>query len=230
MKKTVVSIFLVLTLTISGCGSKDEEQNVKVTSKNETRLETIDVSTADGALERLKSGNEAFVKGKSEMINISKDRREDLEKGQNPFAIVVSCSDSRVTPAHVFDTGLGDIFEIRLAGNVVDELALGSIEYGVEHLGSPLLLVMGHENCGAVTATYNCVKDNKEDTSNIGRIVEEIKPSVLESKDIEEASHKNVEAVIKKIEEDQCIKKYVDEGKLKIVGAYYNLNGEVTFN
>ena len=132
LKKAVVSIFLVLTLTISGCASKDKEQNVNETSKNETTLEGIDVSTADGALERLKAGNEAFVKGKSEMINISEDRRETLEKGQNPFAIVVSCSDSRVTPAHVFDTGLGDIFEIRLAGNVVDDLALGSIEYGVE--------------------------------------------------------------------------------------------------
>ena len=112
----------------------------------------------------------------------------------------------------------------------MDDLALGSIEYGVEHLGSPLLLVMGHENCGAVTAAYDSVKENKEDTSNIGEIIEEIKPSVLESKDIEEASHKNVEAVIKKIEEDSSIKKFIDEGKLKIVGAYYNLNGEVTFD
>lgn len=228
--KKIISMFLVLTLMLSGCATKEKEKKVDEGSKSKSTLETIDVSTAEGALKRLKSGNKVFVSGKSEMTHISKERREDLEKGQNPFAIVVSCSDSRVTPSHVFDTGLGDIFEIRLAGNVVDDLALGSIEYGVEHLGSPLLVIMGHENCGAVTATYDCVKNHKEDDTKIGRIVEEIKPSVLESKDVEEASHKNVEAVIKKIEEDKCIKKFVDEGKLKIVGAYYNLNGEVTFN
>ena len=148
---------------------------------------------------------------------------------QNPFAVVVSCSDSRVVTSNIFNTGLGDIFDIKLAGNVVDDLALGSIEYAVEHLNTPLLVVMGHENCGAVTAAYNSVKNGEKVSGNIKDIVEEIEPAVKNASSIDEASHNNVYDIIQQIEKDSAIKKLVDEGKLKIVGAYYDLDGEVQF-
>ncbi len=103
----------------------------------------------------LKDGNARFVTDTSILRNVNQERRDYLKSGQNPYAVIVSCSDSRVTPTTVFNAGLGEIFDVRLAGNVVDDDALGSIEYAVEHLNTPLVVVMGHQSCGAVTATYN---------------------------------------------------------------------------
>ena len=100
----------------------------------------------------LEDGNERFLNDKSELRNVNSERRDELKEGQSPYAVIVSCSDSRVTPTTVFNAGLGEIFDIRIAGNVVDDDALGSIEYGAEHLHSPLIVVMGHQSCGAVTS------------------------------------------------------------------------------
>src|SRR5688572_28409492 len=106
-----------------------------------------------GSLKRLMAGNARFVADKPSLEHLGAVRRTTLAKGQNPIAIVLCCSDSRVPPEYVFDQGLGDLFVVRVAGNVADEVALGSIEYAAEHLGTPLLLVLGHEACGAVKAT-----------------------------------------------------------------------------
>lgn len=105
------------------------------------------------ALELLKEGNARFVSGALTPKDHYKEERQKLSEGQHPFAVVLCCSDSRVVPEILFDQQLGDLFVIRNAGNVVDLHVLGSIEYAVEHLGAPLVVVLGHSNCGAVTAT-----------------------------------------------------------------------------
>jgi carbonic anhydrase len=111
--------------------------------------------TADEALQKLMDGNRHYVE--QQMTNqkkCSQSVRESLAKGQNPYAIILSCSDSRVPPEIIFDKALGEIFVVRVAGNVPDPIVLGSIEYAEEHLGSPLIMVLGHERRGAVTASY----------------------------------------------------------------------------
>src|SRR5262249_7971690 len=109
--------------------------------------------TAEEALQRLKQGNARFVADKlDQKKDIGGKRRGDLAKGQRPFAIILSCADSRVPPELVFDQGLGDLFVVRVAGNVTDPVVLGSIEYGVQVLKAPLIIVLGHESCGAVQA------------------------------------------------------------------------------
>ena len=161
--------------------------------------------------------------------NIYAERRESLKNGQNPYAVIVSCSDSRVTPTTVFNAGLGELFDIRLAGNVVDDDALGSIEYAVEHLNTPLIVVMGHQSCGAVTATYNEVVKGEKVSGNMESFVKKITPSVNKNGTIDDAIHTNIDMVVKEISEDKGIKTLIDQGKVKVVGAYYDLNGNVTF-
>lgn len=132
----------------------------------------------DEALAKLVAGNTRFVEGKQAQKDVGNTRRTELTKGQQPFAVILSCSDSRVPPEHIFDQGLGDIFVVRVAGNVADSIELGSVEYAAEHLGSPLILVLGHQMCGAVKAT---VAGGKPE-GNIGSIVKKIEPAVKKAK------------------------------------------------
>ena len=232
MKKTTIALFLSGILTIVGLGTfsiVNASNNNDIATQKEITLDDMVINDGDDALNRLKLGNKLYVNDTSQSMDISSSKRASLQNKQNPFAVVVSCSDSRVVTSNIFNTGLGDIFDIKLAGNVIDDLALGSIEYAVEHLNTPLLVVMGHENCGAVTAAYNSVKNGEKVSGNIKEIVEEIEPAVKNASSIDEASHNNVYDVIQQIEKDSSIKKLVDEGKLKIVGAYYDLDGEVQF-
>jgi carbonic anhydrase len=136
--------------------------------------------TADEALKRLLDGNQHY---KANQITIRETStpaiRESLATGQKPFAIILSCSDSRVPPEIVFDKGLGEIFIIRVAGNVSDPIVLGSIEYAAEHLGSPLIMVLGHKRCGAVTAAVDA---QGHPHGNIGAIIKAIEPAVKQAK------------------------------------------------
>jgi carbonic anhydrase len=119
-------------------------------------------------------GNKRYVAGKASHKNQDSTRRMDVTGGQHPFAVVISCSDSRVPPEIIFDQGIGDLFVIRLAGNIVDDAALGSIEYAIEHLGTKYIMVMGHESCGAVKATVQ----GGEAPGHIGSIVKAIQPAI----------------------------------------------------
>lgn len=246
MKKIAIILGLVTTLNFTGCSQPSTEQpmpeasnisaseNTGISNNGEAgsgvaKVEDYKVTTADDALKLLTEGNNRFVKDQSELINVSSERRDQLKDGQKPYAVVISCSDSRVTPNIVFNAGLGEIFDIRIAGNVVDADALGSIEYGIEHLETPLIVVMGHESCGAVTAAYNKVNKNENVEGNIEAIVEKIEPSVKETTSLEEAINKNIENVVKQIEADKPVKALIDAGKVRIVGAYYGLDGKVTF-
>ena len=243
MKRALVSMLVMSMITLVGCSGTTTDNNAGtdsgISTENTTgqdngastggSLANMEVKTGDEALERLKKGNEQYVNGSIENVDVSSERRQQLENGQNPFAVILSCSDSRVVTSRIFNTGLGDIFDIKIAGNVVDDLAMGSIEYGVEHLGAPLLVVMGHESCGAVTAAYDNVNKGTEAEGNIEAIVEKIAPAVNGAASIEDASHKNVKDVIAELNQDEIIKHLVDSGKLKVVGAYYDLDGNVEF-
>ena len=234
MKLKLVTLVTVvgLSLNLVACSndvtaSNTNEQNTSSNSAYKT--ENLEIKDADNALQKLKDGNDRFVNDKSELINVTKERRDQLMDGQNPYAVVVSCSDSRVTPNIVFNAGLGEIFDIRLAGNVVDDDALGSIEYGVAHENATLIVVMGHESCGAVTAAYNKYKKGTTVEGNIEDIVEEIEPSIGKDKTLDDAIRTNVTNVANEIKNDPITKKLIDSGKVKVVEAYYSLDGKVEF-
>jgi carbonic anhydrase len=194
--------------------------------------------TPDEALQKLMAGNKNYVEQKMTSQKMSdRSTRESLAKSQKPYAIILSCSDSRVPPEVIFDKGLGEIFVIRVAGNVPDPLVLGSIEYAAEHLGSPLIMVLGHERCGAVTATVDA-KGKAE--GNIGFIVNSIAPAVTKAKKaykgkeknelVETAVDVNIQLVEKSLTKKSAILNHlVKEGKVKIVAAKYDLDdGKVT--
>lgn len=181
-------------------------------------------------IERLLEGNGRFAAGKGRKAEISGNRRKALVTGQQPFATIICCSDSRVPPEHIFDMGLGDIFIVRLAGNILDSFSIGSVEYGTEHLHTPLLVVMGHEKCGAVSATAS----GGHAEGNIAQIVAMIKPAVERAKKanpslsgselVEAAVLENIKGSIGLIRNNsEIVKKLEKEGKLKIIGAKYSL-------
>lgn len=187
------------------------------------------------ALQLLRDGNKRFTTGSPAVKDTGPARREELvSKGQKPFAVIVTCSDSRVPPEIIFDQALGDLFVIRTAGNVVDPIAVGSVEYAVEHLGSPLLLVMGHEKCGAVQATV----DGGEAPGSIAAIVAKIAPSAQKARaagasgsDLyEKCCLENIKSTIEEIKQSHIIKHFIKDGLLTIAGAKYHLSsGAVEF-
>jgi carbonic anhydrase len=186
-------------------------------------------SAGDESLGKLMDGNKRYVEGKLANKDLGDTKRKELVIGQKPFAIVITCSDSRVPPELLFDQGLGDIFVVRVAGNVVDPIALGSIEYGAEHLHAPLLFLLGHSNCGAVKATLEA---KGEPEGNIGAIVKKIQPAADAAKKkggsdneiLETAIQENVKNVYTDIMNKSTIIKHLSgEGALKIVGGEYSL-------
>ena len=231
MKSKLITVLIITSMMLIGCNENNNSTNTKnvENSVSEFIIVDTDVSSSDEALQILKEGNARFATDKSVLRNINAEIRESLKNGQNPYAVIVSCSDSRVTPTTVFNAGLGELFDIRLAGNVVDDDALGSIEYAVEHLNTPLIVVMGHQSCGAVTATYNEVVKGEKVSGNMESFVKKITPSVNKNGTIDDAIHTNIDMVVKEISEDKGIKTLIDQGKVKVVGAYYDLNGNVTF-
>ncbi len=182
--------------------------------------------TAQEALKRLQKGNEFYVKENRNTGDISEQkRRETLDNGQKPFAVIVSCSDSRVIPEVVFNAGVGDLFVIRVAGNVIDDHQLGSIEYAVSHLGIKLVVVLGHDHCGAVDAAVNHDPDGY-----VKFITDEIRFAIGDEKDDYKACCLNVRRSVSIIEESFEIKREEEHG-LKVIGALYRLGkGVVEFN
>ena len=182
----------------------------------------------DEALSRLLNGDKRFVSGKSEEPHGAAliERRHMLEKEQKPFAVVLSCSDSRVPPELVFDVTLGDIFVVRTAGEVVDAVALGSIEYAIEHLGTHLVVVLGHQRCGAVSAAVS----GATETGDIPDVLKAILPAVEETKGqsgdaIDNAVRANARDIAKRLQSTgPIIAPRVQSGEVKIVAAYYSLD------
>ncbi|MEM4336115.1 MAG: carbonic anhydrase [Candidatus Anstonellales archaeon] len=182
---------------------------------------------AEEAIEKLKEGNRRFVSGQRAGYNFA-ERRKEVLGGQKPFVTIVTCSDSRVVPEFIFDANIGELFVVRTAGNILDDVSLGSVEYGTGHLKTPLLLILGHEKCGAVTATCSGGKAH----GKIKDIVKKIKPACKKaSGEVEKAIEINLDGVEAYIlKKSKMIKHLVEEGELKIKKAKYLLgSGEVIF-
>ncbi|MGE5300713.1 MAG: carbonic anhydrase [Acidobacteriota bacterium] len=205
----VSKVFIILLLTVAVAG-------------------VVYAGAGEDSLNKLLDGNKRFVSGELAKKDLGDARRQELTKGQSPFATVLSCADSRVSPELIFDEGLGDIFIIRDAGNVVGPLTLGSIEYGVEHLHTPLLVILGHEQCGAVTAALDA---KGELEGNIGTILKKIMPAVKTARKagkgregtLDLAIQENVRNTYKNVMKSKIVSELVHEGKLQVVGAEYYL-------
>lgn len=185
---------------------------------------------ADKVLERLKEGNKRFTKDNLEAKLQDKSRRKDLTGGQEPYAIILSCADSRVVPELAFDAGLGELFVVRVAGNIANSSSIASIEYAVAHLKTPVIVVLGHENCGAVTAAMN----GGDNGYNLNHLVSHITPAISASRKgapVNTVVKKNAKLNAEELSaRSAIIKKAVDSGKLQVVPAYYNLGtGKVNF-
>lgn len=199
----------------------------------------------DQALNMLKAGNQKFlndsrVSGTTSAL--TQARRLELARSQSPFAILVSCSDSRVPPELLFGRGLGELFIVRNAGNTVDTVALGSIEYAVYALNVSLIVVMGHERCGAVDAAVEVVQNNAVYPGSLGQMIEPIIPAVLQAKTackcaadeenlLDASVRANVSRVVSRLKNSEpVLLEPLNAGKLKIVGARYDLDdGKVDF-
>jgi carbonic anhydrase len=198
--------------------------------------------TAQEALTRLQEGNKRFVEGKSTYNTNDTRRRNELVDGQTPFAIILGCSDSRVPAEIVFDQGLGDLFVIRIAGNIVAPSQIGSIEFAVETFQTPLVVVLGHTRCGAVAATLNQIRQPQSSRSqHLRSIVERIRPAVEPLSEIrtdltheqllERAIRSNIRMSVNQLRHGSSFLEEIhDSGSLWIVGAEYSLeSGEVDF-
>ena len=200
-----------------GEGNGAEVESVNLHNPNEQ------VTDWQVALEYLEDGNKRFVEDKTMARDTNAKDRNILKNGQKPFAVIVTCSDSRVAPEIYFDQKLGDIFVIRNAGNIADKTALGSIEYAVEHLEAPLVVVVGHSSCGAVTGALN----GGEFPENLESIIETIEPDIEDSADVDEAVRKNIEYTVDQIKENEI----VEHMEATVIGAYYDIaTGEVVFD
>ncbi|WP_234361740.1 carbonic anhydrase [Plantactinospora sp. BB1] len=193
------------------------------------------VDNPRAAIARLLDGNRRFVQGRGRHPHQSPRHIHDLAAGQDPFAILVGCADSRVPPEVLFDQGLGDLFDNRVAGNIVDTVMLGSIEYAVEHFAPPVLVVLGHERCGAVSAAVQTIESGGTAPGAIQAIVEALRPVVEPllggSGDVVEAAVRaNVLAQARHLAEaSEIIGERVHAGELAIVGARYDLDsGRIT--
>ena len=197
---------------------------------------------AQEALARLKEGNQRFVTGvRSLDALLSHTRRAELATEQHPFAIVLGCSDSRVPAEVVFDQGLGDLFVIRVAGNIVAPSQVGSVEFAAARFGTPLVVVLGHTQCGAITATLEEVRSDTSPSPNLKSIVDRVRPSVetllaagltADSPDIvRQAVRANVRASADHLRHGSALlERLIRDGSLLVVGAEYSLEtGEVDF-
>jgi carbonic anhydrase len=187
----------------------------------------------------LLEGNERFVQGRLLNERRGDVRRAKIAEGQEPFAIILGCSDSRVPPEVLFDQGLGELFVVRVAGNTAsDPVVVGSIEYAAEHLGSVLLMVLGHERCGAVEGAVQVVTEGAREPGSIGEMIAPVVPAVEEvsrsAPDLpqEELVSRSVRANVKRnveeLESGELLGHLIEEDELKVVGAEYDLEtGEV---
>jgi carbonic anhydrase len=193
-----------------------------------------DATTPAEALARLFAGNRRFTDGRARHPHQSMAHLRRIANGQHPFAVTLGCADSRVAPEILFDQGLGDLFDNRVAGNIVDDLLLGSVEFAVEEFAPSVIMVLGHERCGAISATIDVIEHGGTPAGRIGTIVEALRP-ILEPLvggpgDVVEAGVRaNVRAQVRALLASEIIDEKVRHGELAVVGARYDLDtGRVT--
>lgn len=232
------TVFIML-FSLTACGSDPNaaatEPTESVVEVTEETTDTAQASTEaelhdpsnivtdwEVALNYLVEGNERYVTGNTITRDTEEEDRQTLSQGQHPFAVIVTCSDSRVEPALYFDQKLGSLFDVENAGNVGGEVTLGTIEYAVEHLETPLVVVVGHSSCGAVTGAF----DGGEYPENLASIIDRISMSIEGSATLDDAIYANINSVVEEIKEDSI----VEEMGAKVLGAYYDIEtGVVTW-
>jgi carbonic anhydrase len=198
---------------------------------------TFNRMTADEALARLVAGNERFVRGEARFPTVQKEILAELAKGQHPYATILGCSDSRVPPELVFDAGFGELFIVRVAGNVISAEIMGTLQYAGVHLHTPLFVVLGHKGCGAVAAALAAQQDGASHPERIELLLQNIHPAL---KDIdpkrsqedmlEGAVEANVRWSMQQLRETPEGRARLEEGVVKLVGAVYDLEtGRVRF-
>ena len=193
--------------------------------------EVSTLATASAALTRLQEGNRRFIAGKSKHPHENRHWRAQLEGGQHPFAVVLGCSDSRVPPELLFDQGFGDLFVIRVAGNVVDTDVKASVEYAVHHLHTPLVLILGHTGCGAVTATVEHLKNPADQPKEVAALLSRIEPALRKVLDegsrdqqISRSVKSNVKHAVRKLSSVGDLRHCIDAGEVRVVGAVYDMH------
>ncbi len=241
MKKFFLPIAVVAMGMFASCAKKEavkcEAGATKCCAYKDSVKATLNaaVNTPDEAIARLKDGNARYVAGKSCFPHVDAARIAETSNGQKPFAAVVACADSRVPVEFIFDQGIGDIFVIRTAGNNVnDDAVMGSIDYAIEHLGVKTVVILGHESCGGVTSAIEGeIKPNDEAKIDelLTMIQNDVKQYVGKKDSLDAAIRLNAATQVKRIDDRNLVKEFVESGKTKIVGAYYNIHdGSVVFN
>lgn len=224
------SLVILVSLALTSYAQVSKKESHPVTSNKMAEVKPIHIQTPDDALAELKQGNQRFLQGK--MIHTNYREEIELTKNdQHPHSLVLSCLDSRIPPEIIFDQGIGNIFVARVAGNIEDPNILGSMEFATKVKGTKLIVVMGHNKCGAVKGAL----DNAE-LGHLTQLVDQIKPAIsgdhtdTDSK-LTETAKKNVELTIADIlKQSSVISELVKEGKVKLIGAFYDLGtGEVVF-
>ncbi len=210
MKIKTILIFIAMLFIFTGCA----------------QTKTPDVFDTRDIMNFLLEKNAEYVSSDKNSADVSKEKRTNTaENGQSPYAVIVTCSDSRVPPEHIFQAGIGELFVVRTAGNIIGHFELGSIEYGVEHLGATLIVVLGHTQCGAVEAALS-----GEAHGHIKAIVDEIISCLPKNCTKEQAERLNVQNSIDRIRASEIIKELESLDKVEIKGAIYNIaTGEVEF-
>lgn len=235
----LIIIFMTLAQNVAlarnGSSNDSNDSKTKTESAVSTGVETESSSSSSAAsstpaalnpkqaLDRLMQGNQRFVKEGNLCSNRNQDRRNVTAQKQEPFAVILGCSDSRVPPELAFDQGIGDIFVVRVAGNVVGANELDSIEYSAIHNHSSIVLVLGHQNCGAVDAVLN------NNTQDIESIADFIRPVIGKGKSLDDAIKDNIRHSVDVVKKSAPIAKLIKDGKIDVVGGYYDLtSGAVT--
>lgn len=186
--------------------------------------------SADAALDRLRQGNERFVAHVERYPDRGAEARLRLVDGQDPFAVILGCSDSRVPPEVLFDEGLGDLFVIRNAGNIVDATSLASVEYAVAHLGVSLVLVLGHERCGAVTAAVDVTRQHEEVRGHLWSLIDAIVPALDQTDEargdvVDQAVCAHVRIQAERLRRSEpIVARAVKSGVIRVVGARYDID------
>ena len=220
MKRLFVSTLLLLFVASAIADPVDRPTT--------TASDTLD---AVQAIKRLRDGNARFVAGKPQHPHETSEWRHQLEKEQHPFAVVLGCSDSRVPPELVFDQGFGDLFVVRVAGNVVDTDVTASVEYAIDHLDTQLIVVMGHSHCGAVTATLDHLANPDGEPAEVVSLLYRIEPAIIgipddlqRDKRIDRAVQRNVEIAVRRLSRVPDLRRSINAGRIKIVGAVYDMH------
>ncbi|MDQ5908027.1 MAG: Carbonic anhydrase [Pseudomonadota bacterium] len=248
----VTALGASITACASPSGQESGAMPPQITRPTASDLTEGPVASPQEALQRLMEGNQRFVASRQIDPNRSHQRRTAVANSQQPFATILGCVDSRVPPEIVFDRGIGDLFVIRSAGEVIDEAVMGSIEFGSFELKIPLVVVLGHERCGAVKAAIEAVEHGGGDQKHgkakgkhsaepgqIGYLVQGLRPAIEKAKSwgmgdlAENAMRANVSLIVQRLKKSPVLSAAVESGRLKIIGARYDLDSggvEVLFS